>query len=342
MAGPEARGGDVAITIGGVAVVAVLVALGAARGFWASNLHNAVLAGTFTLVGALVLSRRPGHGEARLFVLVGLVSAVLYAGRQVGLSSSTSADAWWGWLGVWPVAVVIGLTTWTILGFPEGSPLSPRWRRLAVAASVLVAVCALLSALYPVEYAATDVGTPFPFALPGRDVAQDVWDVVGHPTYLALQGLWIVGLVARWRTSDSAVRRQLAVLLATVVAVSVVLVGGLVASGSPTPGLIAIGVVPVVAGWLLDRMSLAHVVEIEQAAGRLPELSPRENDVLALMAQGLSNAAIADRLCLSVKTVEPVISSVFRKLGLHDEPASNRRVLAVVQYWSQPTPDGAA
>lgn len=120
---------------------------------------------------------------------------------------------------------------------------------------------------------------------------------------------------------------------------SLVLVGGLVASGSPTPGLIAIGVVPVVAGWLLDRMSLAHVVEIEQAAGRLPELSPRENDVLALMAQGLSNAAIADRLCLSVKTVEPAISSIFRKLGLHDEPASNRRVLAVVQYWSQRAAD---
>ena len=336
MTRPQAPSGDVAITLGGVGAVAVLVALGAERGFWASNLHNAVLAASFTLVGSIVLSRRPGHVEGRLFVLVGLCSAVLYSARQVGLSSSSRADAWWGWLGVWPTAVIIGLTTWVILCFPEGRPLSRSWLRVAALASGLATVSALLSALYPVEYDDAGVGTPFPFDLGGRALAQDVWNVLGHGSYLLLQVLWIVGLVARWRASDSAVRRQLALLLATVVGVSVVLVAGLATAGSPTPGLIALGVVPVVAGWLLDRLSLAHVVEIETAAGRLPELSARENEVLELMAQGLSNAAIAERLHLSVKTVEPAISSIFRKLGLHEEPASNRRVLAVVQYWSRP------
>jgi DNA-binding CsgD family transcriptional regulator len=106
-------------------------------------------------------------------------------------------------------------------------------------------------------------------------------------------------------------------------------------AGTVTPGLLASGLLPIAVGGLLDRLSLARVVEVERAAGRLDELSPRENDVLDLMAQGLSNTAIADRLHLSIKTVEPAITSIFRKLGLDEDPASNRRVLAVVHYWSR-------
>jgi DNA-binding NarL/FixJ family response regulator len=82
-------------------------------------------------------------------------------------------------------------------------------------------------------------------------------------------------------------------------------------------------------------MSLAKVIEQEADAGHLDGLTPRENDVLDLMAQGLSNAAIATRLHLSVKTVEPVVSSVFLKLGLPSDADSNRRVLAVLEYLSR-------
>ena len=85
-------------------------------------------------------------------------------------------------------------------------------------------------------------------------------------------------------------------------------------------------------------MSLARVIETERATGHLDDLTPRENDVLDLMAQGLSNAAIASRLHISIKTVEPAISAIFRKLGLDDDPASNRRVLAVAEYWSRRQP----
>lgn len=321
------------MVLGAVSIVSVLVALGAARGLFVSNLHNALLAVAFSLVGALVLSRRPGHAEARLFLLVGVAEAVLYAGRQVGLDSERAADAWWGWLGVWPTSLTIALTTWVVLSFPEGRFLSTRWRRITMVGVGLAATTALLSALWPVEYPRSGVATPFPFDLPGPALAPETWTALAYPTFIGLQVLWLAGLAARWRASDSVVRRQLMWLLATVAVTLVVLFAGLLLGDSATPGKLAVAVMPVVAGWLLERMSLARVVEVERATGRLDELTARENDVLDLMAQGLSNTSIASRLHLSIKTVEPAISAIFRKLGLDDDPASNRRVLSVAEYW---------
>jgi DNA-binding NarL/FixJ family response regulator len=73
------------------------------------------------------------------------------------------------------------------------------------------------------------------------------------------------------------------------------------------------------------------------AAGRrrrdeLAELSPREREVLALMAQGRSNSAIATELHLTSRTVETHVRSVFQRLALPDEAEHNRRVLAVLAY----------
>ena len=61
-------------------------------------------------------------------------------------------------------------------------------------------------------------------------------------------------------------------------------------------------------------------------------LSVREREVLALIAEGCSNEAIAERLFLSVKTIESGIRSVFHKLDLHDDAHTNRRVLAARWY----------
>ncbi|MFN8192787.1 MAG: helix-turn-helix transcriptional regulator [Nocardioidaceae bacterium] len=74
------------------------------------------------------------------------------------------------------------------------------------------------------------------------------------------------------------------------------------------------------------------MVEHERRAGHLDVLTPREREVLELMAQGLSNAAICQRLHLSIKTVEPLVGSVFAKLRLHQQPDTNRRVLAVLAF----------
>ena len=61
-------------------------------------------------------------------------------------------------------------------------------------------------------------------------------------------------------------------------------------------------------------------------------LSDREREVLALMAEGLSNQGISDRLYLSTKTVEGHVGSIMTKLQLTDSRDENRRVLAVLKY----------
>ena len=74
---------------------------------------------------------------------------------------------------------------------------------------------------------------------------------------------------------------------------------------------------------LMGRQRITQTVEL---------LTPREREVLQLMAEGRSNAAIGKELYLSAKTVETHIAQVFAKLGLPQSSDDNRRVLAVLTY----------
>ncbi|WP_091707241.1 response regulator transcription factor [Microbacterium sp. cf046] len=64
----------------------------------------------------------------------------------------------------------------------------------------------------------------------------------------------------------------------------------------------------------------------------LTALTPRERDVLELMAEGRSNASIAARLFIGVGAVEKNVSAIFAKLGLEESATEHRRVLAVIAY----------
>lgn len=72
-----------------------------------------------------------------------------------------------------------------------------------------------------------------------------------------------------------------------------------------------------------------------QRPSPIDDLSDREREVLGLIAEGLKNSAIADRLTLSEKSVEKHINSIFSKLHLTDEPESNRRVRSVLVWLAQ-------
>lgn len=312
--------------------VVALVAVGFSRGVWLPNLHNGMLAFAFSFVGAAVLFGRPGHREGLLFLATGTLEAVMFVGRQIGHYSSAHDDRWWGWLGVWPLAITLGTVTWCILCFPEGRFLSRRWAWAGAGVAVVAAACSLLSALWPVEYAETGVRTTHPLSIGGGQTADAIWSALAHSAYAGFQLLWVVAVVVRWRQSSGSARSQLAVMLAAVAVSAVALIVGLVAAGSPRPGILTATLIPVAAGLAIHRLSLARVIEHQTEAGRLQGLTPRENEVLDLMAEGLSNAAICARLHLSVKTVEPVVSTIFVKLGLPPDSDSNRRVLAVLEY----------
>lgn len=68
----------------------------------------------------------------------------------------------------------------------------------------------------------------------------------------------------------------------------------------------------------------------------LTALTPRERDVLTLMAEGRSNASIAERLFIGVGAVEKNISAIFSKLGLEESGTEHRRVLAVLAFLQHP------
>ena len=85
-------------------------------------------------------------------------------------------------------------------------------------------------------------------------------------------------------------------------------------------------------GSAVDAEVVSQILGRSRRSSELEHLTPREREVLELMAEGLSNGAIAERLVVSGGAVEKHISNVFTKLGLQPEDGANRRVMAVLAY----------
>jgi DNA-binding CsgD family transcriptional regulator len=435
-----------------LSVVIVMTVVGFSRGVWLPNLHNGLLAVAFAAVGAYILYQRPRHREGSLFLATAVVEGIMFLGRQIGHSPTDPLDGWWAWLGVWPLAAALALTTLSVIGFPDGRLPSPGWRPVVAIIVAVAAIFSVASALWPVEYSSAQITTVHPLNAAAPEVIATAWGAVAHPVYAGFQLLWIVAVAVRWRKANDSVRRQLAWLAVAATISVTALIVGLLAAGTPTPGLLSAALLPVAAGWAIvhgertneyvalswlsreglsdelptgiaraaataldaagarlwmgsavrldavgvwppnggfgasttlaalehdghvravkrddevigalsvDRPSgnalsaserrlftdlasqaalvIAHVslgalVARQRDSGQLPHLSRRERQVLNLMAMGLSNAAICAELHLSIKTVEPVVGTIFTKLGLVADAGSNRRVLAVLSY----------
>ena len=87
-------------------------------------------------------------------------------------------------------------------------------------------------------------------------------------------------------------------------------------------------------GSAVDAEVVRQLLGRTARASELDRLTPREREVLGLMAEGLSNSGIAEQLVVSLGAVEKHISNVFTKLDLEQEQHAHRRVLAVLSYLS--------
>jgi DNA-binding NarL/FixJ family response regulator len=85
-------------------------------------------------------------------------------------------------------------------------------------------------------------------------------------------------------------------------------------------------------GTAMDPEVVSQLLARHGRDEQLSRLTPRERDVLALMAEGHSNAGIAARLVVTEKAVDKHIGNIFAKLDLHPGEDANRRVLAVLTY----------
>lgn len=85
-------------------------------------------------------------------------------------------------------------------------------------------------------------------------------------------------------------------------------------------------------GTAIDPDLVAQLFARHHVHEAIRRLTPRENEVLALMAQGLGNAAIAARLVVTERAVHKHVRNIFAKLGLHPADDSDRRVMAVLRY----------
>jgi len=85
-------------------------------------------------------------------------------------------------------------------------------------------------------------------------------------------------------------------------------------------------------GTALDPQVVSGLLANPGDAGPLRSLSPREREVLELVAEGRSNKAIGERLAITQGAVQKVVSTIFNKLGLPAGEDDDRRILAVLAY----------
>lgn len=168
----------------------------------------------------------------------------------------------------------------------------------------------------------------------------DIDPSTGSVGYLvALSAVAVVSAVAALTYARWTVRAIVLTWAASTTVIVGVLLSPFVARNA-TGGAVAIASVSALALsfavgalWVWQRWSTAPPLRLVGTV--FPELSPRENEVLELVAAGATNAAIAARLFISERTVEQHLRTVFTKLNLGDREDTNRRVRATAVWWQR-------
>ncbi|CAN5308250.1 hypothetical protein BH09ACT10_BH09ACT10_29830 [soil metagenome] len=288
------------------AAVGAVVTVGFTLGFELANLHNGLLALSFTAVGAFVLHRRPGQREAQLFLAAGAAHAVMFFGQQVGRHPSFPGAEWIAWMGVWPLPLVLVLVGAAVMGFPDGSVPRGVW---VVAFWVMAAaglVLSTISALWPVEYARTGILVAHPFDLPGGESAEAFFDVARPTCYLAFQVLWAACVIGRFRNASRDEVHQLRWFASAVAGSVVVLLVGLLMDGSPRAGVLAVSLVPIAAGIAIVesayevllrelRASSKRIVTAQDDARRRIERDLHDGAQHRLVVLGMELGRLVDR-----------------------------------------------
>ncbi|GAA3397520.1 hypothetical protein GCM10020369_78040 [Cryptosporangium minutisporangium] len=242
------------------AVTFGLVVGGFALGIHVGNVHNGLIAVSFTAVGLYVVRRRPANREGWLFVITGVAHAGMFAGREYGLHPGPLPGASWvGWLGVWPLPIVLMFTCFTLMCFPTGRLPSPGWRPVVGVLAAIGVVLAAVSALWPVEYARTGLVAPHPLDVPGADEATTFYSVARPVAYLLFQLVAVGCVIARLRRTHGDENRQLRWFVFAVAATALVMVGGLLVWRSPLPGVLSVPIAAVVAGAAILKYRLYDI-----------------------------------------------------------------------------------
>jgi DNA-binding NarL/FixJ family response regulator len=287
-----------------LAILLATVAISADPGLW----KLVLIALALGLPGALSATLHPRNAVGWLLLAVAFVFACLGLASQWLEAGHESA---WATLAVDRAgAIVLPLTVLALLLVPDGRLPSPRWRPAAVlVVSAQVAVIAVWTLVTGTP------ASPNPIGVLPVDWSRAV-DTIGNWVLQAPLLLASAAVVVRLRRHGD--RTQLAALLWGVAGFTVLGVGGHVFWPAAADVLDALGATVLGAGITITLLRVPEPSRIDWSRIETPELSAREREVLELVAEGLTNREIAERLLISPVTARNHVSRILTKLTLEN------------------------
>lgn len=298
---PRIAGGAIAALL---VLLLATVAISADADLWKLML----IALAVGLPGALSATQQPRNAVGWLLLAVGLVFACLGLANQWLESGHEGA---WATLAVDRAgAIVVPLTVIALLLLPDGRLPSPRWRPVALAvvsAQLVVIIVWTLTAGTP--------DSPNPVGVLPEGWTPTV-DTLGS---WVLQAPWVLAIAAlAVRLRRRGERAQLGALLWGVAGFAVLTIAGHAWWPAAADVLDALGAILLGAGITITLLRVPEQHRIDWSGAQTPELSTREREVLELVAEGLTNREIAERLFISPVTARNHVSRILTKLGLEN------------------------